>query len=94
MRDVFIFRVCLDFWKTSRGEFNNCTRSNLRMSDIVKPCRLFAQEMWFQKRLGEKVKKNLRYIGKSFEEMLWAAKMPLTVYWKVCNIFNVSTLFE
>ena len=64
----------------------------MKMTDIVKPCRLFAKEMAFQKRLGEKVKKKLRYAGRSFEELLWAAKMPLTVYWKVSNILKVARL--
>ena len=88
-------RLCLDFWKTEKAEYTNCTTDNMHLKDLAEPCRLFGEELKFNKALGIKDKKLSKYENNDLDEMSLKANAPLEVFWKELNIhkkLDISTM--
>ena len=45
-------------WKVKGQEIDNCTKENIPLEDLTKPCELFAKELRFNKVLNQRLRKN------------------------------------
>jgi len=77
--------LCLDFWKTEKAEYTNCTTDDMHLKDLAEPCRLLGEELKFNKALGIKDKKLSKYQNNDLDEMSLKANAPLEVFWKKKN---------
>jgi len=81
---------CLDSWKVNGKEHTDCTKENIPVEDLAKPCRLLTQELEYQHQVGKIL--NKQNMTPSVDEIVKKSKSPVQLIIKIGKTRKNATM--